>query len=135
MEAAIKVGDELRRKQCPHPHPTLHCGPHGKITLNEVLSNEECQRLHNLWKRYQDDLAWPWYKKKPEFWDEDFHTYKEVAQRVVDAMGDAFSRDLVLDQATISATNHIGHPPHCDNVQFDSVWWKNKRIRPKDELA
>eukprot|EP00971_Amphidinium_carterae_P143687 2847055-Amphidinium_carterae.1 len=42
---------------------------------------------------------------------------------------------MVLDQATLSNTNHIGHPPHADNVQFDSVWWKGKRIRQHDELT
>lgn len=134
-QAAIKAREEQQKKHCPHPHPSLHCGPHGKITLNDVLTHEECDRLYRLWKRYHDDLTWPWYKKKPEFWDEDFVTYKEVCQRVVDAISEAFSRDLILDQATISATNHIGHPPHCDNVQFDSVWWNGKRIRPKDELV
>lgn len=40
---------------------------------------------------------------------------------------------MVLDQATISNTNHLGHPPHADNVRFDSVWRNGQRVR-EDEL-
>lgn len=42
---------------------------------------------------------------------------------------------LVLDQATVSKTNHVGHSPHADNVQFDSVWWRGRQIKQRDELA
>ena len=32
-----------------------------------------------------------------------------------------FNRPLLLDQAAVNCTNEIGHPPHADNVQFDSA--------------
>lgn len=46
-----------------------------------------------------------------------------------------YDRALVLDQATVSRTNDAGHPPHADNVQFDSVWWNGKQIKQRDELV
>merc|ERR1719316_1810252 len=96
---------------------------------------KEVQQLHKLWRRYQDDLTWPWYDKKPGFRDNDFDTFCAVAQRVCDQMEEAFGQPMVVDQATISNTNHLGHPPHADNVQFDSAWWRGKRIRQEDEVV
>merc|ERR1711971_253381 len=49
-------------------------------------------------------------------------------------MIELYQEPLLLDQATISNTNHLGHPPHADNVQFDSVWWGGRQIKEKDEL-
>merc|ERR1712137_1506755 len=56
-----------------------------------------------------------------------------IAQKVVDAMVAEYCQPMVLDQATVSNTNHIGHPPHSDNVMFDSVWWNGKKIKREDE--
>ena len=43
---------------------------------------------------------------------EDFDTFYGIAQQVVDAMVDEYQVPMLLDQATISNTNHYGHPPH-----------------------
>jgi len=111
----------------------VRCGPHQRAEL-EVLSEEDISSLYKIWSTYRDDLRWPWYEKKPEFSDEDHEQFEAIAQKVVDAMIEEYNQPMVLDQATVSNTNHIGHPPHADNVQFDSVWWKGKRIRAEDEV-
>ena len=44
----------------------------------------------------------------------------------------------VYNSMTCSYYNmlHVsGHPPHADNVQFDSVWWDGQQIKQRDELA
>jgi len=119
---------------CPTPQSYVRCGPHHRAELR-VLSKSDIEALHDIWRRYRDDLTWPWYEKKPQFSDRDFDTFREKAQKVVDAMVEEYRQPMVLDQATISNTNHIGHPPHADNVQFDSVWWRGKRIRREDEVT
>ncbi|CAK0911905.1 unnamed protein product [Prorocentrum cordatum] len=118
---------------CPTPQSYVRCGPHHRAELC-VLGKEDISQLHDIWWRYKDDLTWPWYEKKPQFDDADFDAFREIAEKVKDAMVQEFGEPMVLDQATISNTNHIGHPPHADNVQFDSVWWEGKRIRSEDEV-
>lgn len=44
----------------------------------------------------------------------DFDSFYAIAQKVVDAMVDEYQVPMVLDQATVSNTNHHGHPPHAD---------------------
>eukprot|EP00927_Polykrikos_kofoidii_P066171 TRINITY_DN61819_c0_g1_i1.p1 TRINITY_DN61819_c0_g1~~TRINITY_DN61819_c0_g1_i1.p1 ORF type:complete len:724 (-),score=98.99 TRINITY_DN61819_c0_g1_i1:63-2234(-) len=119
---------------CPHPQSFVRCSAHGRAELANVLSKEDMNKLHDIWTRYRDDLTWSWYDKRPQFTDEDCEALFSVAQKVVEAMVETFSEPMVLDQATISNTNHIGHPPHADNLQFDSVWWKGKRIRAEHEV-
>mmetsp|Transcript_57693 Transcript_57693/g.134412 ORF Transcript_57693/g.134412 Transcript_57693/m.134412 type:complete len:762 (+) Transcript_57693:85-2370(+) len=119
---------------CPTPQSFVRCGPHHRAELR-VMSKEDIEALHDIWWRYRDDLTWPWYEKKPQFSERDFDTFREKAQKVVDAMVEEYHQPMVLDQATISNTNHVGHPPHADNVQFDSVWWNGKRIRAEDEVV
>lgn len=121
-------------EHCSTPQSFVRCGPHHRAELC-VLSKEDIERLHDIWWRYRDDLTWPWFDQKPEFSEEDFNTFLGIGQKVVDAMVEEYQQPMVLDQATISNTNHVGHPPHADNVQFDSVWWKGKRIRPEDEVV
>lgn len=73
------------------------------------------------------------------------------------AMAVKFEQPLVLDQAAVNSTNKFGHPPHADNVQFDSalwlhseksrddcvrllvllfhkVWWDGRQIKQRDEV-
>lgn len=38
-----------------------------------------------------------------------------------EAMAVKFNQRLLLDQAAVNSTNKYGHPPHADNVQFDSA--------------
>lgn len=38
-----------------------------------------------------------------------------------EAMAVKFNQTLLLDQAAVNCTNKYGHPPHADNVQFDSA--------------
>eukprot|EP00415_Alexandrium_ostenfeldii_P001117 UN1117 len=92
------------------------------------------RELRWLWESYQDNLTSPWYDKKPTFSEHEFITFRRIAQKAVDVMIDVYKEPLVLDQATISNTNHLGHPPHADNVQFDSVWWCGRQIKQRDEL-
>jgi len=113
----------------------VYCGPHHQAILCDVLSTTDIRNLHQIWYRYNDDLTWPWYDKKPEFSDCDFNTFYVIAMKAVTVMAKQYGRDLVLDQATISNTNHIGHPPHADNVQVDSVWWEERQIKQRDELV
>lgn len=119
---------------CPTPQSYVRCGPHGRGHLKNVLDQNDVDNLHELWWRYRDDLSWPWYDKKPEFAEEDYDTFRFVVNKVLNAMVEFYKEPMVLDQATISNTNHIGHPPHADNVQFDSVWWKGKKQRTEDEV-
>lgn len=119
---------------CPTPQSFVRCGPHHRAELC-VLSKDDIAQLYDIWWLYRDDLTWPWYEKKPQFDDVDFDTFRRIAEKVKDGMVQEFGQPMVLDQATISNTNHIGHPPHADNVQFDSVWWEGKRIRSEDEVV
>eukprot|EP00913_Durusdinium_trenchii_P026214 g24593.t1 len=50
-------------------------------------------------------------------------------------MVDEYQVPMLLDQATISNTNHYGHPPHVDNLRFDSVWRDGKRVPVDEELS
>jgi len=100
-----------------------------------VLTAQEIRELHLIWQCHRDDLTNPWYDKKPELEDSQFETFERCSQKVVDAMVKLYDEPLVLDQATISCTNHFGHPPHADNMQFDSVWWRGHKVRAKDELV
>lgn len=123
-------------QHCPNPQAMVRCGPHhGRVDLNDVLSKKDIKQLSDLWHYYQDDLSHPWYEKKPQFTDSEFQTFKDIAQKVVDSMSQQYQQPMVLDQATISSTNHIGHPPHADNVQFDSVWWRGQQLKQRDELT
>jgi len=128
-----KRPQESNFQHCPTPQSYVRCGPHHRAELR-VLSKDDISELYEIWKWYRDDLTWPLYDKKPRFTERDFDTFRSIAQKVVDAMVAEYREPMVLDQATISNTNHIGHPPHADNVQFDSVWWKGKRIRSEDEV-
>jgi hypothetical protein len=110
------------------------CKNHERLELGRVLTQLDIEKLYTIWQKYQDDLTCPWYSSKPEFDDCDFKAYKAIASTVVKAMEVAYGEPLVLDQATISSVNHIGHPPHADNVQFDSVWWHGRQIKQRDEL-
>jgi predicted 2-oxoglutarate/Fe(II)-dependent dioxygenase YbiX len=121
-------------KHCPHPQGMVRCKGHERVELPKVLSKVDMKKLLRVWEKYQDDLSNPWYAEKPDFDDWDFQTYRQIAEKVVRAMSAAYGEPLVLDQATISSTNHLGHPPHADNVQFDSVWWHGRQIKQKDEL-
>lgn len=132
--AGGKRAQESDFRHCPTAQSFVRCGPHHRAELC-VLDNEDIRQLHDMWWRYNDDLTWPWYEKKPQFSDRDFNTFRDIAQKVVDAMVEEYRQPMVLDQATISNTSHIGHPPHADNVQFDSVWWNGKRIRSEDEVV
>ena len=58
-------------------------------------------------------LAAAWRISDPDL-TEDFDTFYRIAQKVVDAMVEEYRVPMVLDQATISNTNHKGHPPHAD---------------------
>jgi len=123
-------------QHCPKPQGMVRCGPHhGRVDHKDVLSKKDMKQLRDIWDYYQDDLSHPWYDKKPQFTDSEFQTFKDIAQKVVDSMSRQYQQPMVLDQATISSTNHIGHPPHADNVQFDSVWWSGKQIKQRDELT
>mmetsp|Transcript_2355 Transcript_2355/g.4254 ORF Transcript_2355/g.4254 Transcript_2355/m.4254 type:complete len:715 (-) Transcript_2355:10-2154(-) len=125
---------ESNFEHCPMLPSFVRCGPHHRAELCGVLSREDIDRLQDIWWRYQDDLTWPSYDEKPKFLPRDFDTFYSIAQKVVDAMIDEYKVPMVLDQATISNTNHVGHPPHADNVRFDSVWWRGKQIRKEDEV-
>jgi len=131
--AGGKRPQESNFDHCPTPQSFVRCGPHHRAELS-VLNTADIEELKEIWWRYRDDLTEPWYDKKPQFSDRDFDTFREKAQKVVDAMVEEYRQPMVLDQATISNTNHRGHPPHADNVQFDSVWWKGKRIHSEDEV-
>ncbi|CAK9077370.1 Hypothetical protein (Fragment) [Durusdinium trenchii] len=120
------------RKVCRQP-VTL-CGPHGRQELTGILTEEEIRTLHEIWKRHHDDLSNPWYNKKPVFSNTEFDAFNSIAQKVVDAMAVKFEQPLVLDQAAVNSTNKFGHPPHADNVQFDSVWWDGRQIKQRDEV-
>lgn len=132
--AGGKRPQESNYEHCPTPQSFVRCGPHHRAELC-ILEKPDIRWLHKVWSKYRDDLTWPWYEKKPELSDEDYDKFREIAQKVVDAMVEEYKEPMVLDQATISNSNHVGHPPHSDNVQFDSVWWKGKRIRAEDEVA
>lgn len=131
-------GVEERQKSpsshCPHAQAAVRCEQHRLVELDAVLTQADSDELYEIWNTYQDDLSWPWYDKKPDFSNADYFTFRRLAQKVVDAMAAEFG-PLALDQATISRTNHHGHPPHADNVQFDSVWWGGRQIKQKDELV
>jgi len=131
--AGGKRPQESDFNHCSTPQAFIRCGPHHRVELN-VLNKDDVEALHDIWWRYRDDLTWPSYEKKPEFTDEDYNTFLDIAQKVVNKMVEEYQQPMVLDQATISNTNHIGHPPHADNIQFDSVWWKGKKIRSEDEV-
>ncbi|CAJ1396249.1 unnamed protein product [Effrenium voratum] len=120
-------------EQCPHLQSFVRCGPHHRAEL-EVLSQEDVGELKAIWRRYRDDLTAPRFQKKPKFSDKEFDTLYRHANKVVSAMVAEYKVPMVLDQATISNTNHIGHPPHADNVQFDSVWWQGERVPKEDEV-
>ncbi|CAE7492720.1 unnamed protein product [Symbiodinium natans] len=90
--------------------------------------------FRTLLQRYQDDLTYPRFEKKPQFADRDFDDFYSIACKVVNKMVAEYKVPMVLDQATISNTNHMGHPPHADNIQFDSVWWKGKKVPKQDEV-
>mmetsp|Transcript_75421 Transcript_75421/g.157249 ORF Transcript_75421/g.157249 Transcript_75421/m.157249 type:complete len:699 (+) Transcript_75421:136-2232(+) len=122
-------------RHCPNPQTFVRCGPHGRRSLINVVDSDDIDALHEIWYRYRDDLTYPRFEKKPEFDEEDYQTFKAIAQKVVDAMVEAYKEPMVLDQATISNTNHVGHPPHADNVKFDSTWWRGKKIRQEDEVV
>eukprot|EP00933_Yihiella_yeosuensis_P018625 TRINITY_DN15225_c0_g1_i2.p1 TRINITY_DN15225_c0_g1~~TRINITY_DN15225_c0_g1_i2.p1 ORF type:complete len:593 (+),score=112.07 TRINITY_DN15225_c0_g1_i2:527-2305(+) len=119
---------------CPQPQGAILCKSHNRVELNGVLSKADIKRLQHIWEKNQDDLSHPWYDEKPTFSDEEFTDFRAIAQKVVDAMSAAWNEPLVLDQATVSNTNHLGHPPHADNVQFSSVWWQGRQIKQCDEL-
>lgn len=131
--AGGKIPGESDFTHCPFQQSFVRCGPHHRAELC-VLDKDDIRRLHGVWEKYRDDLTWPVHEKKPKFSQEDFDTFYGIAQQVVDAMVEEYKVPMILDQATISNTNHIGHPPHCDNVGFDSVWWNGRRIRGEDEL-
>eukprot|EP00434_Breviolum_minutum_P016521 symbB.v1.2.014562.t1/scaffold1068.1/size140200/3 len=114
--------------------PATQCGPHGRHDLPTILTKDEIRTLHSIWWRHRDDLGHPWYKKKPIFSEQDFKDFKAISQKVVEVMSLKFNRPLLLDQAAVNCTNKIGHPPHADNVQFDSVWWKGRQIQQRDEV-
>eukprot|EP00811_Abedinium_folium_P027557 NODE_4191_length_1924_cov_4.988314.p1 GENE.NODE_4191_length_1924_cov_4.988314~~NODE_4191_length_1924_cov_4.988314.p1 ORF type:complete len:609 (+),score=137.93 NODE_4191_length_1924_cov_4.988314:126-1829(+) len=120
---------------CPHAPAPVLCGPHHRAMLNDVLDSWDIWHLEQIWQRHHDDLSWPWHKSKPEFSDREFQSFRAIAHKVVDAMAKEYAQPLVLDQATISSTNHLGQPPHADNVQFDSAWWAGNQIKAQDELA
>lgn len=122
-------------EHCPHPQPYLYCNPHERIELVNVLSKADIAQLSEIWQNYQDDLSRPWYCSKPTFYRYEFDNFHRIAQKVVDAMSALYKQPLVLDEACVSSTNHLGHPPHADNVQFDSVWWGGKQIKQKDEVV
>jgi hypothetical protein len=122
-------------RHCPKPQGMVRCGPHDRVDLHEVVSESDIKQLHKIWETYQDDLSHPWYEKKPQFTAFEFTTFRKIADKVVSAMAKEYHQPLVLDQATISNTNHIGHPPHADNVQFESVWWNGKQLKQRDELV
>mmetsp|Transcript_62734 Transcript_62734/g.149677 ORF Transcript_62734/g.149677 Transcript_62734/m.149677 type:complete len:665 (+) Transcript_62734:132-2126(+) len=122
-------------EHCPVPQSFVRCGAHHRAVLPDVIHEEDVYRLYEMWRKYQDDLTCRWHEVKPYMSSEDFEDMLEIAQRVVDAMVAEYQQPMVLDQATLSNTNHIGHPPHADNVQFDSVWWRGERIRPEDEVV
>ncbi|CAE7563093.1 unnamed protein product [Symbiodinium natans] len=132
--AGGKIPGETNLTHCPYRQSFVRCGPHHRAELC-VLDDDDIRRLHSIWEKYKDDLTWPVHDEKPKFSPEDFDTFYGIAQQVVDAMVEEYKVPMILDQATISNTNHIGHQPHCDNVRFDSVWWKGQRIRGDDELA
>mmetsp|Transcript_45077 Transcript_45077/g.97912 ORF Transcript_45077/g.97912 Transcript_45077/m.97912 type:complete len:365 (+) Transcript_45077:1195-2289(+) len=125
----------LSSRHCPYPNASARCEHHERVDLPNVLTEADAKQLWKVWNWYQDDLTHPWYDKKPEFWQEDFEVFRSVAQKVVDAMVERYGHPMVLDQATVSSTNHIGHPPHCDNLQFDSVWWGGRQVKQRDELV
>jgi len=126
----------LSLPHCPNSQGSVCCGPaHQRKELPNVVSEVDIKQLHKLWEKYQDDLTWPWYDKKPTFDDHEFSTFKAISQKVVEQMAKACGIPMVLDQSTISCTNHHGHPPHADNVQFDSVWWSGRQIKQTDELV
>jgi predicted 2-oxoglutarate/Fe(II)-dependent dioxygenase YbiX len=122
-------------EHCPTPQSFVRCGPHHRAELKNVIDANDIKRLEEIWWEYRDDLTWPWYDKKPEFSDQDFLDFRQIANKVVTRMSEEYGEAMVLDQCTISNTNHMGHPPHADNIQFDSVWWKGKRIRSEDEVT
>eukprot|EP00439_Symbiodinium_sp_Y106_P082950 s75_g22.t1 len=104
------------------------------LNLYTNMEGDDIAILKRIWRRYQDDLTEPYYEKKPEFSDSDFDDFYSIACKVVNAMVAEYKVPMILDQATISNTNHVGHPPHADNIQFDSVWWKGKKIPKQDEV-
>lgn len=132
--AGGKRPQESNYEHCPTPQSFVRCGMHHRAQL-DILDSSDVDQLYELWRWYRDDLTYPWYDSKPPFSEEDYDTFRGIAQKVVDAMVEEYKEPMILDQATISNTNHVGHPPHADNVQFDSVWWKGKRIRREDELV
>eukprot|EP00930_Biecheleria_cincta_P088741 TRINITY_DN779_c0_g1_i2.p1 TRINITY_DN779_c0_g1~~TRINITY_DN779_c0_g1_i2.p1 ORF type:complete len:707 (+),score=110.89 TRINITY_DN779_c0_g1_i2:43-2121(+) len=126
--------EESNQVHCPLPQAATLCGPHDRVQLPSVLTKNDVWALHSIWEQNQDDLSHPWYKKKPTFQRKEFDDFYRIAQKVVDAMSAKLKQPLVLDQAAVNCTNHHGHPPHADNVQFDSVWWNERQIRSADEV-
>jgi len=122
-------------RHCPHLQGEAHCSQHDRWELRHVLSNGDVKQLYQIWENHHDDLSHPWYQEKPRFSDKEFTRFRRIALKVVKAMSEAIGEPLVLDQATVSSTNRIGHPPHSDNMQFDSVWWAGRQIKQRDELV
>eukprot|EP00929_Paragymnodinium_shiwhaense_P008183 TRINITY_DN112127_c0_g1_i1.p1 TRINITY_DN112127_c0_g1~~TRINITY_DN112127_c0_g1_i1.p1 ORF type:complete len:728 (-),score=155.00 TRINITY_DN112127_c0_g1_i1:266-2449(-) len=121
-------------EHCPHEQAEAICKNHSRVELPNVVTESDIEQLWGLWETYHDDLNNPWYEKKPEFSNEDFETFRRIAEKVVKDMSARYNEPLVLDQATLSCTSNYGHPPHVDNLQFDSVWWRGRRIKQRDEL-
>ena len=119
--------------QSPYLQTFVRCGPHHRAELN-ILSQEDIKQLTAIWRCYQDDLVDPRFEKKPEFTDEEFDILYGIAYKVVDAMVAEYKTPMVLDQATISNTNHVGHPPHADNVRFDSVWRDGEQVSKEEQV-
>lgn len=130
-----RTPEQAKLSHCPFPPAATLCGPHGREKLTDILSKADIRVLYQTWKKHQDDLSHPWYEKKPSFSQQQFEDFRRVAQKVVDDMSVKFKQKLVLDQAAVNSTNHRGHPPHADNVQFDSVWWEGRQVRQRDETA
>lgn len=63
----------------------------------------------------------------------DFDTFYAIAQKVVDAMVDEYQVPMVLDQATVSNTNHHGHPPHADTRRV--FCWKCLAVRTLESAS
>lgn len=97
---------------CPIAQSFVRCGPHHRARIR-ALSQEDIDTLIGIWSRYQDDLTWPWYDKKPLFSEEDFNTFTRIAEKVVNAMVAEYKQPMVLDQATISNTNGKRSPTTC----------------------
>ena len=102
-------------------------GKHQRVYLDNALSAADCQRLHEIWSGYCDDLDDPKLTAKPYLSEGHLREYHGFVYKVIQCMADQYGMELTMDQATISCTNDYGHKRHADNMVF-SVYHYGQKV-------